>query len=432
MNEEKRGKKSIFRKILIIVISVFIIESVLFALSFALASDRLVGDVTNIRLEDYLKTAQLLDDPFEVVETPGEGIERVVIKLYDGTTDISEGVLNLLSTDELEHIINEAKLVSFNEYNHGSLKRGSQDVYYAYTATKLDTIIIAICSDSYLNSSIMDLIILVSVLYVSIFLIAIVVIMLWIHHLVRRLNRLCTFVTEMKDEEYKKSYIDDGDDELYTLSAEVERMRQTIESDEAKKQAMLQNVSHDLKTPIAVIKSYVEAIEDGVEDINATEIIIEQCNKLERKVKSFIEFNRLEYLSEEVKNPVVIKDIIENIVLNLKHLVDVEIRCELDDSIFYGRYENYFTVCENIIENAVRYAVKLIDIKLKDNVLTIYNDGKHIDEKFITEGFKPYEKGSEGKFGLGMSIVSRTLEIFNMKLEVCNLEVGVKFTIKNK
>ena len=89
-------------------------------------------------------------------------------------------------------------------------------------------------------------------------------------------------------------------------------------------------------------------------------------------------------------------------------------------------------MCENIIENAVRYAVKVIEIKLKDNVLTIYNDGKHIDEKFITEGFKPYEKGSEGKFGLGMSIVCRTLSIFNMKLEVRNEEVGVTFTIKSK
>ena len=141
----------------------------------------------------------------------------------------------------------------------------------------------------------------------------------------------------MPEDEYKKSYLDDGDDELYTLSAEVESMRQTILNDEAKKQAMLQNVSHDLKTPIAVIRSYVEAIEDGVEDINATEIIIEQCDKLERKVKAFIEFNRLEYLSSEVKNPIVIKEIIENIVLSLKHIVDVEIKCDLDESIFYGR-----------------------------------------------------------------------------------------------
>lgn len=432
MKETQKGKRSIFRKILIIVLSVFIIESALFAFSFAIASDRLVGDVTNIRLEDYLKTAQLLDDPFESVETPGEGIERIVIKLYDDTIDISEGTEALLTTTEIEQIIQEAKNVSFNEYNHGSFRHGSQDVYYAYTATKLDTIVIAICSDSYLNSSIMDLIVLVSLLYVSIFLIAIVIILLWIHHLVRRLNRLCTFVTEMPEEDYKKSYIDDGDDELYTLSNEVEKMRQTILNDEAQKQAMLQNVSHDLKTPIAVIRSYVEAIEDGVEDINSTKIIIEQCDKLERKVKAFIEFNRLEYLNEEVKNPIVIKEIIEAIVLSLKHLVDVEIKCDLDESVFYGRYENYYTVCENIIENAVRYANKVIDIKLKDNVLTIYNDGKHIDEKFITEGFKPYEKGSEGKFGLGMSIVCRTLDIFNMKLEVKNEEVGVTFTIKNK
>ena len=432
MKETQKGKRSIFRKILIIVLSVFIIESALFAFSFAIASDRLVGDVTNIRLEDYLKTAQLLDDPFESVETPGEGIERIVIKLYDDTIDISEGTEALLTTTEIEQIIQEAKNVSFNEYNHGSFRHGSQDVYYAYTATKLDTIVIAICSDSYLNSSIMDLIVLVSLLYVTIFLIAIVIILLWIHHLVRRLNRLCTFVTEMPEEDYKKSYIDDGDDELYTLSNEVEKMRQTILNDEAQKQAMLQNVSHDLKTPIAVIRSYVEAIEDGVEEVNSTKIIIEQCDKLERKVKAFIEFNRLEYLNEEVKNPIVIKDIIEHIVLSLKHLVDVEIKCDLDESVFYGRYENYYTVCENIIENAVRYANKVINIKLKDNVLTIYNDGKHIDEKFITEGFKPYEKGSEGKFGLGMSIVCRTLDIFNMKLEVKNEEVGVTFTIKNK
>ena len=105
---------------------------------------------------------------------------------------------------------------------------------------------------------------------------------------------------------------------------------------------------------------------------------------------------------------------------------------DLDDTVFYGRYENYYTVCENIIENSVRYANGIISITLHEGVLTIYNDGKHIDEKFIKEGFKPYEKGSEGKFGLGMSIVCRTLDIFGMKLSVRNEDVGVTFIIKKK
>lgn len=434
MENKAKGKKSIFRKLLIIILVVFLTELALFAFSFSLATDRLVEEVTHIRLEDYLKTAQLLDDPSGVtLETPGHNIESIVFSIYDNEApSVSDGVKNLLSTTEIESIIKEASTVSFLEYKYGTIIHGSKVVYYAYTATQYDTIVIGVCSDDYLNESIMDLIILAVILYTLIFMVAAIVTLVWARLLIKRLNKLCAFVNDMPSAEYKDVYIDDGKDELYNLSVQINEMRETILKDEATKQAMLQNVSHDLKTPIAVIKSYAEAIEDGIEDASATQIIVEQCNKLEKKVKNFIEFNRLEYLNEDCKEEVLIKPIIQKIVNNHKHLLHVEIIEDLDDTIFIGRYENYFTVCENLIENALRYAKKVIRITVKAGVLTIYNDGKAIDEKFIKEGFKPYEKGSEGKFGLGMSIVCRTLDIFNMKLTVKNEEVGVTFTIKNK
>ena len=429
-----KGKKSIFRKLLIIILVVFLTELTLFAFSLSIATDKLVDKVSRIRLEDYLKTAQLLDDPLgETLETPGHNIESIVISIYDHSDPIvSDGIYDLLSATEIEKIINEASTVSFLDYKHGTIEHGSNVIYYAYTATQYDTIVIGVCSDDYLNESIMDLIVVVVVLYTLIFLIAAIVTLVWARLLVKRLKKLCTFVNDMPSKEYKETYIDEGKDELYNLSIQIDQMRQTILKDEATKQAMLQNVSHDLKTPIAVIKSYAEAIEDGVEDVAATHIIIEQCNKLEKKVKNFIEFNRLEYLNEAAKEEVLMKTIIEKIVRNHKHLLHVDIIEDLDDSIFIGRYENYFTVCENLIENALRYAVKVIKITIKDGVLTVYNDGKPIDEKFIKEGFKPYEKGSEGKFGLGMSIVCRTLDIFGKKLIVKNEDVGVSFTIMNK
>ena len=433
MSENKKNKGSIFRKLFIIVTTVFIVELFIFTLSLGLATSRLVEDVTNIRLEEYLKSAQLLDDPYGIVETPsGYGIESIVLKSSDDSPKISEGVYDLLSEKEIKEILEEASTVSFLETKHGKIKHKSISIYYAYTASSYDTIFIGICSEDYLNSSIMDLVILVVVLYTFIFLVAGIVTLVWARVLVKRIGKLCKHVTEMPENEYKNSYIDGGNDELLTLSTSIEEMRKTILADEETKQAMLQNVSHDLKTPIAVIRSYAEAIEDGIEDISATKIIVEQCNKLEKKVKNFIEFNRLEYLNESYDEAINIKEIIEKIVLNHKHLLHVEIIDELDDTVFYGRYENYFTVCENLIENALRYAVKVIKITLKDGVLQVYNDGKHIDEKFVKEGFKPYEKGSEGKFGLGMSIVCRTLNIFNMKLEVKNEEVGVTFTIRKK
>lgn len=439
MAKDKKTKKSIFRKIFIIILSVFISELCIFAFSLSFATNKLVEEVTYIRLEDYLKTAQLLEDPSGMLaQPPGHYIECVIIELAENFNDsdfrYSSGVANLLSEEQLQEIFKDCEQkASILEYEKGYYNGPTGKVYYSFAQTVYNTVIIAVSSEDYLNDSIMDMLVILVVLFIVIFLIAAFVTLLWAKLLVKRINKLANFVTEMPSNDYKEVFIDDGNDELHQLSIDIEGMRQTIVKDEATKQAMLQNVSHDLKTPIAVIRSYTEAIEDGVADESATTIIIEQCLKLEKKVKNFIDFNRLEHLSENLVNEdVKIKEIIEKIILSLKHLLTVDVILDLDDTVFSGRYENYYTVVENLIENAIRYAVKTIKITLKDGVLSVYNDGKPIDEKFVLEGFKPYEKGSEGKFGLGMSIVCRTLEIFGMRLEVKNESVGVTFTIKAK
>ena len=436
--------KSIFGRIFIIILIVFLSELFLFTISLAIATDRLVNDITKIRLEDYLISANLLDDGsnnnVELDRAAGDYIECIIIKYTNPDTleyelIETDGVRNLLTEAEILSVVAEAKANAklINNIIYGQIEHKNNGVYYAYASlTNTNNIAIGVCSDNYISSSIFDLIVIVVVLYTLIFFVAALVTLVWVGFLVKRLNKLSRFVNNMPEEEYKVEYIDEGNDEIHKLSLQIEGMRHRILKDEAAKQAILQNVSHDLKTPIAVIKSYTEAIEDGVEELSATQIILEQCEKLERKVKNFIQYNRLEHFNEGVNEPVKIKPIIEKIVQAHKHIVDVEIIEDLDESIFYGKYENYYTVCENIIENAVRYANSVIRITLKNDVLTIYNDGKHIDEKFISEGFKPYEKGSEGKFGLGMSIVCRTLDIFGMKLDVKNENVGVTFTIKKK
>ena len=86
-------------------------------------------------------------------------------------------------------------------------------------------------------------------------------------------------------------------------------------------------------------------------------------------------------------------------------------------------------VIEKIIDNAKRYAKSTIKIILKKDRLRIYNDGEHISSTFIENAFKPYEKDSKGEFGLGLSIVKRTLDFFDMQIKVINEEVGVSFII---
>jgi len=60
----------------------------------------------------------------------------------------------------------------------------------------------------------------------------------------------------------------------------------------------------------------------------------------------------------------------------------------------------------------------------------LYNDGENIDEKLINNIFTPYEKGINGVFGLGLSIVKKTLQFLNYDIAITNMNKGVKFIIK--
>ena len=108
----------------------------------------------------------------------------------------------------------------------------------------------------------------------------------------------------------------------------------------------------------------------------------------------------------------------------------LEFVSHLDDCYLDGYRENYVTIISNIIDNAMRYANTKIVVTTKQDKITIYNDGPQIEEQFINQTFKPYEKGSKGQFGLGMSIVQKTVNFFNLKLKVYNETYGgVSFVI---
>ena len=84
---------------------------------------------------------------------------------------------------------------------------------------------------------------------------------------------------------------------MRSLALAIEDMRISLINQEEYRNQMYQNISHDFKTPLTVIKSYIEAVEDGVEDeTTALTTIKEQTNKLEQKVHSLLYLNKLDYL----------------------------------------------------------------------------------------------------------------------------------------
>ena len=80
-------------------------------------------------------------------------------------------------------------------------------------------------------------------------------------------------------------------------------------------------------------------------------------------------------------------------------------------------------------QNRFRNLKKKVKITVKNNKIILYNDGENIDEKLLNNIFTPYEKGVNGVFGLGLSIVKKTLHFLNYDISIENVKNGVKFTI---
>jgi len=216
-------------------------------------------------------------------------------------------------------------------------------------------------------------------------------------------------------------------------------MNQEIKRQEQLKEEMVQNISHDLKTPIATIKSYGESIKDGIYPYETLEksvdVIIEHATRLEKKVHSLLLLNRMGYLvSEDHGNQRTdMKQVVEKVILSLKVFKPrIRLKTNLTSCSYNGSEEPWRVVVENLLDNALRYAKTEIIIDLDQAGLRVYNDGIAIPQDRVEQLFNPYEKGTGGQFGLGLAIVKRVVSAYHYTIRVENLDKGVQFIIEEK
>lgn len=270
------------------------------------------------------------------------------------------------------------------------------------------------------------------------FVIFAIVMILWVLTLINPLKKIKNYIDDIKERK-KSELVIDRADEIGVVSKALVEMKEDLDRQESIKEEMIHNISHDLKTPIALIQTYSQSVKDDIypygDKNSSMDIILENADRLEHKVKSFLYLNRLDYLQgENVElGTFDMKQLIEKIVAQMDALrPDVSLETDLEDVCFVGDEEHWRVAIENIIENASRYAQSKIGITLKDKYLEIYNDGENIDEETIPFLFDPYVKGVKGQFGLGLSIVSKISEMFGYHVEAQNQSTGVSFIFRKK
>ena len=240
--------------------------------------------------------------------------------------------------------------------------------------------------------------------------------------------------------------------EITSISESLEKMRVSLMEAQNQKSKFIMGISHDLRTPVAVIKGYTEAISDGIisskEEVkNAMELITAKTNQLENMIDTLINYTKLntteirqsmktqsitDFLSEILKEEQTIGN-----VFNRK--ITVDINFDKDVLVPFDR-QLATRVFENLFNNALRYTNENDKITLQafiqnNNVIyKITDSGIGIDENDLKNIFEMFYRGTNSRreegMGIGLSVVKNIIDTHGWKIEVeSKKSEGTTFTI---
>ena len=414
-------KLNLSKQLFYIIVIVFVI----FFISIGIILPKTVIPVAEKNIYSYLsEPLKLMQSDFNKELTSSEVAYLYIINDKIVNSDNLSDVLEIENTSILKKYLT-------NDYGKFIYKHKT---YYYYKVQNSGITRIALTGDSYIRKTKESILNAVIPIILIMFLLIGMVLILWSTMIVLKIDRLKQKVDNIDREDYNHKINFKIDDEIKSLGLALEDMRISLKDQEEYRNQMYQNISHDFKTPLTVIKSYIEAVQDEVENSStALAIIEEQTEKLENKVHSLLYLNKLEYLKNskadiiQVDMEKLLSEEVEKFKWKRK---DVEFKLEMDHkSQYFGTNEHWETILDNLLNNFMRYAEKTIKITAKQNKLILYNDGTNIDNNLLEGIFTPFRKGIKGEFGLGLSIVKKTLNIIGYNIVIKNEKKGVSFII---
>ena len=283
--------------------------------------------------------------------------------------------------------------------------------------------------------------------------------------------KLTNITTKMKNLDFSQHCEVSGNDEIGTLSKNInemsdqlditikellsanERLKQDINRErmlEKQRKEFVAAVSHELKTPLAIIRAYAEGLIDGVSESKKQKymtVIIDETKKMDTLILDMLENSKLEAGLEKLNiKKYSLKKIAEkyirlfdenfkqkdiNVILDANGDGFAEFDCDKIEQVF----SNFLS---NALKNTDNGGNIIMEIKEKEDTIavSVENTGKHIPEDELDkvwDKFYKCDKSRERKdngTGLGLSISKNILTLHNAKYGVYNTPKGVRFSFE--
>lgn len=289
------------------------------------------------------------------------------------------------------------------------------------------------------------------------------------------ISEINAIAKKMANLDFSHKYVVKDDDEINELGESInvmsEKLEKTInqlrksnielEKDIEKKskidemrKSFISDVSHELKTPIALIQGYSEGLLENVNSDEESrkfyaEVILDESNKMDKMVKQLLELTKLEYEKREFNNRTFnIVELEKEIVRSSQVMIEEKnTKVEFDTEEKINVYADDFYISQiitNYLTNAIKH-VKEIDgenyIKITNTLIpekekvrvTVFNTGNKIAEENLSRVWNRFFKADEarnredGGSGIGLSIVRAIMNNYGTDYGVENKENGVEF-----
>lgn len=281
---------------------------------------------------------------------------------------------------------------------------------------------------------------------------------------------LAALSERMADLDFEARYTSGGKNEIGNLGANFNRMSAKLESTiselksannslmkdieqkeklEQMRNDFLGNVSHELKTPIALIQGYAEGLKEGISDDPESrefycDVIMDEASKMNQMVKNLLVLNQLEFGDEEIEFErfdltAVVRGILQSMEI-LAQQDDIRVIFRQQEPVYVWADEfKVEQVVRNYVSNAFHHAglerVIEVKIKIQDEKarITVFNTGMPIPEEDVAHIWDKFYKVDKahtreyGGNGIGLSIVKAIMESFHQKYGVNNYDNGVEF-----
>lgn len=242
--------------------------------------------------------------------------------------------------------------------------------------------------------------------------------------------------------------------QLRRTNIELEKdIEEKSKIDEMRK-SFITDVSHELKTPIALIQGYSEGLLENVNTDEESkqfyaEVILDETNKMDKLVKQLLELMKLEYGKREFNNDKFdICELIKEVVRKSSVMLEessIEVEYDKDNQVFVNADSFYIEqVITNYLTNAIKNVKeikgkKTIKIETKADIekntvrTTVFNTGENIEEEKLNRIWNRFYKIDEsrnredGGTGIGLSLVKAIMNNYKKDYGVVNKENGVEF-----